>query len=113
MFKKPLILLLIFLFPSLLFCQQIPLPLNSFFKDKLFDNSGKTSSIGSSFLLLNSLEVGIEASVQIKSYSKRKLLQEHLFELKDSNYQLFLSPIFNSALSHSGFNVLQCPQSLL
>lgn len=106
MFKKPLILLLIFLFPSLLFCQQIPLPLNSFFKDKLFDNSGKTSSIGSSFLLLNSLEVGIEASVQIKSYSKRKLLQEHLFELKDSNYQLFLSPIFNFSIGQDQTNLV-------
>ena len=106
MFKKPLILLLIFLFPSFLFSQQIPLPLNSFFKDKLFDNSGKTQFVGSSFLPVNSSEVTIEDTVQFKNYSKRKLLQEHLFELKDSNYQLFLSPIFNFSIGKDQTNLV-------
>lgn len=106
MFKKPLILLLIFLFPSFLFSQQIPLSLNSFFKDKLFDNSIKTSFEVSSFLPVNSLVISMEDTVHFKNYSKRKLLQEHLFELKDSNYQLFLFPIFNFSIGQDQTNLV-------
>jgi hypothetical protein len=34
------------------------------------------------------------------------LLQEHLFELKDSNYQLFLSPIFNFSIGKDQTNLV-------
>lgn len=106
MLKKPLILLLIFLFPSFLFSQQIPLSLNSFFKDKLFDNSDENSFLGSSFLPVNSLAGSFEDTVRFEKFTKRKLLQEHLFELIDSNYKLFLSPIFNFSIGQDQTNLV-------
>jgi hypothetical protein len=81
------------------FAQQNTLLLNSFFKDKLFDNSTNDQYIGSSFLPVYESEYSLNDKVRDSSKQyydlTETLFKKHLFEAKGSNYYITISPVID------------------
>lgn len=88
-----------FLFHTLniLFSQQNTLMLNSFFKDRLYDNSSTENYSGSSFLPIYESEYNLHNKIRdssIQYYELTEILfKKHLFEAKGSNYYITISPV--------------------
>lgn len=92
----------VLMFISISYCQQNSLLMNSYFKDKLFDNSNSEYYFGSSFLPSFESEYNLnqfnrDSSRQYYDFTET-LFKKHLFESKDSNYYITISPILDLAI---------------
>ncbi len=99
---KHLLFLIITLHGFLFFAQQNSVLINSFFKDRLLDNSDSNQYRGNGFLPVFESEYDLNKVIRDSSkqfYTLTNILfKKHLFELKGENYFLTISPVADLTL---------------
>lgn len=82
--------------------QQNSIPLNSFFKDRLLDNSSGDTQHGTGFLPIMESEYNLHHKIRdssVQYYDLTEILfKKHLIEVKGSNYFLTISPILDLSI---------------
>lgn len=103
MMKNWVLLFLVHVIPLFAISQQNNIPLNHFFKDRMYYHSSKLSGYnGNSFFPATEDDYNLQAKIEDSSKQyyifTEHLFRKHFLEFKGKNYFLTISPVFNFAL---------------
>lgn len=110
MFTKPLFFFCLFT-SCLMYAQQTPLSLHSYFSDHLFAKAIPENYRGGSFFPAILVEKHVFTSSYDSTFFKnkvsKKIYLQHLVEVNGENYQLSLSPIFTFSIGKDHTDSIQ------
>lgn len=110
MFTKPLFIFFV-LNSFLLLSQHSTLHLNSFFKDKLFNDNLTNNHLGSSFFPALDSDKNIflvnQDTASFKNQFINHLFQKHLVEVEGADFHLSISPIIHFSIGKDQTNSIQ------